>query len=243
MHRKAKKLMSINDMRDYQPSDKMADLISSNYSLLQVMSRFGLSLGFGDKTVKEVCEQNGVHCDTFLAVVNFISEGYSRIEGLGNQISLTALVNYLRQSHRYFLDFRLPSVRKKLIEAIDCSQQEDVVFIIMRFYDEYMAEVRKHMGYEDKTVFTYVEALEKGSRDRNYKISTYSKHHDQVAEKLIELKNILIKYCPEGVNETLINEVLFDLYDCTDALYSHCMVEDFIFVPAVLKLENKLFGE
>jgi len=28
------------------------------------MSRFGLSLGFGDKTVKEVCELNGVDCRT-----------------------------------------------------------------------------------------------------------------------------------------------------------------------------------
>jgi hypothetical protein len=40
----------------YQATDRMSDLISDNYSLLMVMSRFGLSLGFGDKTVAEVCE-------------------------------------------------------------------------------------------------------------------------------------------------------------------------------------------
>ena len=54
----------------------MIDLISDNYSLLQVMSRFGLSLGFGDKTVKEVCELNGVDCRTFLIVVNFMAEAF-----------------------------------------------------------------------------------------------------------------------------------------------------------------------
>ncbi len=32
-------------LQKYKPSDKMIDLISDNYSLLQVMSRFGLSLG------------------------------------------------------------------------------------------------------------------------------------------------------------------------------------------------------
>ena len=52
----------------------MIDLIGDNYSLLQVMSRFGLSLGFGDKTVKEVCEMNNVDCQTFLVVVNFMAE-------------------------------------------------------------------------------------------------------------------------------------------------------------------------
>ena len=54
-------------LQNYKPSDKMIDLISDNYSLLQVMSRFGLSLGFGDKTVKEVCEMNGVDCILFLS--------------------------------------------------------------------------------------------------------------------------------------------------------------------------------
>ena len=40
---------------NYVPTDKMSDLICGNYTLLQVMSRFDLSLGFGDQTVQEVC--------------------------------------------------------------------------------------------------------------------------------------------------------------------------------------------
>ena len=38
----------------YKATDKMSDLICENYTLLMVMSRFGLPLGFGDKNVKEV---------------------------------------------------------------------------------------------------------------------------------------------------------------------------------------------
>jgi regulator of cell morphogenesis and NO signaling len=71
----------MDNLQKYKPTDKMIDLISDNYSLLQVMSRFGLSLGFGDKTVKEVCELNGVDCRTFLIVVNFMAEGFSRLDG------------------------------------------------------------------------------------------------------------------------------------------------------------------
>lgn len=36
----------------YTPTDKMSYLICDNYTLLQVMSRFDLSLGFGDKTYR-----------------------------------------------------------------------------------------------------------------------------------------------------------------------------------------------
>ena len=44
---------------NYVPTDKMSDLICGNYTLLQVMSRFGLSLGVGEATIEEVCRANG----------------------------------------------------------------------------------------------------------------------------------------------------------------------------------------
>ena len=147
--------------------------------------------------------------------------------------------DYLRQAHIYFLDFSLPAIRRKLIEAIDCSQ-DDVAFLILKFFDEYTREVRKHMDYEEKTVFKYVDALINGNAPRNYQISTFSKHHDQVGEKLTELKNIIIKYCPAKANENLLNAALFDIYACEAGLESHCKVEDYIFVPAILKLERRI---
>jgi regulator of cell morphogenesis and NO signaling len=107
----------------YTPTDKMSYLICDNYTLLQVMSRFDLSLGFGDKTVQEVCRENGVDCRTFLAVVNFMIEDSDRMEDDVKDISMLSLMNYLKQAHHYFLDFCLPTIRRKLIEAIDCSTE------------------------------------------------------------------------------------------------------------------------
>lgn len=220
----------------------MIDLISDNYSLLQVMSRFGLSLGFGDKTVKEVCEMNHVDYPTFLAVVNFVVEGYSRMDDGGDRISVPALVAYLRQAHIYFLDFCLPGIRRKLIYAIDCSD-DDVSYLILKFFDEYMKEVRKHMEYEEQTVFIYVDELLQDKCPKNYKISTFSKHHDSISEKLTELKNILIKYCPDKANKSMLNAALFDIYSCEEELDSHSKVEDYLFVPAILKLEKRFTNE
>lgn len=229
----------MDNLQKYRSADKMIDLIGDNYSLLQVMSRFGLSLGFGDKTVKEVCEMNGVDCKTFLVVVNFMTEGFSRLDGSDSGISIPALIDYLRQAHIYFLDFCLPAIRRKLIEAIDCSQDE-VAFLILKFFDEYTREVRKHMDYEEKTVFKYVDALLQNNAPKGYQISTFSKHHDQVGEKLTELKNIIIKYCPAKANVNLLNAVLFDIYACEEGLNSHCKVEDYIFVPTILNLERRI---
>ncbi|MBQ8673834.1 MAG: hemerythrin domain-containing protein [Bacteroides sp.] len=231
----------MNEQHKYRATDKMSDLICDNYSLLMMMSRFGLSLGFGDKTVREVCEAQGVDCRTFLAVANFIGEEQcSYDETAGEEVSVTALMNYLKQAHTYFLDFNLPAIRRKLLEALDCSESEGVVFLILKFYDEYVKEVRRHMEYENQAVFTYVEGLLQGRPDDGYDIATFASKHNQIEAKLKELKNILIKYYPEKENNHLLNAVLFDIFNCEQDLASHCAVEDNLFVPAVARIERGL---
>ena len=222
----------------YASTDKMSDLICGNYNLLLVMSRFGLSLGFGDQTVEQVCDQQGVHTGTFLAVVNFMEDECCIREDYQEKISVEALIDYLRQAHSYFLDFNLPAIRRKLIDAIDCSK-DDIAFLILKFYDEYVNEVRAHMEYENQVVFQYVDALLKGRDTQGYNIRIFAARHNQIETKLTELKNIIVKYYPAKTNNNLLNSVLFDIYSCEKDLSSHCRVEDYIFVPLMLEFDKK----
>lgn len=224
----------------YSSTDKMCNLICDNYSLLMVLSRFDLPLGFGDRTVQEVCDQHGVHCGTFLAVANFITENDFTFDITRSDISVEAMMKYLKNAHTYFLDFNLPEIRRKLIEAIDFSGNCRISILILQFFDEYVEEVRKHMEYENKHVFSYVEKLLDGKVDSSFKISLYASRHEQIDDKLTELKNIIIKYYPEHNNNNLLNNVLFDIFNCEQDLASHCQVEDYLFVPAVSDLELNL---
>ena len=217
----------------YGGDDRMCDLVCDRYSVLQVMSRFGIALGFGDKTIAEVCTDNKVDTATFLAVVNLLMN-FGNGEELAEEVSVRALTDYLHNSHGYFLDFRLPAIRRKLIEAVDCSQS-DVSFAILRFFDEYAAEVQRHMAYEEQTVFPYVESLLAGEKNTTYSMEIFRRQHDQVDAKLRELKNIIIKYYPSGSTNEL-NGVLFDIFTCERELASHNAVEDEIFIPAVERL-------
>ena len=231
--------MCNNGVRTYKPTDKMSDLICDNYALLQVLSRFGVALGFGDKTVKEVCEMNHVDCDTFLIVVNFLGEEGNRIQDHPKGLSLPALMDYLKRAHHYFLDFQLPTIRRKLIEAIDCSREDEVAFLIIKFFDAYVHEVRKHMEYENEKVFVYADKLLRGERPAGYNISVFARNHDQINAKLTELKNIIIKYYPGDADNRLLNATLFDIFSCEEDLDSHNRVEDYLFVPAIMELEKE----
>lgn len=222
----------------YRPTDKMSDLICDKYNLLQVLSRFQLPLGFGDQTVREVCDSAKVDCNTFLAIINFISEENNRMVDNFEGFSVVALMDYLKQAHHYFLDFQLPHIRAKLIEAIDSSTNE-LAALIVKFFDAYVEEVHKHMDYEDEYVFKYVEKLLNGEHPSGFHITQYARRHDQIEQKLKELKNIIIKYYPSKENNNPLNSVLFDIFCCEEDLVSHCEIEDYLFVPAVRQLEKE----
>ena len=222
----------------YEADDKMISLIADNYNLLESLGRFGINLGFGDKTVKEVCEDQGVDTYTFLAIVNYSINGYREFDD-NDRMSVPTLIHYLKASHEYFLDYQLPNIRKELKEALDDS--DNLARLIMKMYDSYAHEIRTHMKYEEQTVFPYVNTLLSKEVKGDYDIDTFSKHHGQTTQKLRELKNIIIKYLPSNTQRNnLLTTVLYDLYKNEEWLGQHAEVEDYIFIPAIRRLERKL---
>ena len=145
----------------------MSDVICDEPALLQMMSRFGIPLGVADKTVTQVCQEHHVDTATFLALANFMKQGARGAAEHLPQVSVAALTDYLRRAHTYFLDYQLPAVRRKLLEALDCSQTAEVSLLIIKFYDNYMGEGRKRVQDENREVLVYVEGLLRGERNGN----------------------------------------------------------------------------
>ena len=230
-------------LKMYEPSDKMITLIKDNYSVLQALGSFGISLGFGDKTVSETCEMNHVDTYTFLAVVNFTVNGQtsdpdhsSPSEATGG-LSIPTLLHYLKASHAYYLDFQLPFIRRELRESI--SERDELGGLIMKLYESYAQEIRRHMKYEEKTLFPYVESLLAGRPKNDYNIDTFSKHHEQTGKKLRELKLMIIKYLPaDAHHNNQLTATLYDIYNNEEWLRQHAEVEDHIFTPAIKRLER-----
>lgn len=226
----------MKNQKMYEADDKMISLIRDNYDLLQSLGSFGISLGFGDKTVRETCEMNGVDTYTFLAVVNFTINGYGDFEG-DEKLDARTLLLYLDASHKYYLDFQLPFIRRELEDSLDGGGS--LAQLILKFYDEYAHEIRRHMTYEQKTLFPYVESLIDGRPTADYSIETFSKHHSAADKKLRELKLLIIKYLPsDGLHNNQLTATLHDIYDNEAWLRQHAQVEDHVFVPAIRRLEQ-----
>lgn len=222
----------------YTPTNTMREILRDNSLLVLTISRFGIAFGFGDDTVETICKENGVDTYTFLTVCNLLSH-YPYND---HALSLHTLMDYLKRAHSSFLDVTLPKIRLHLIEAINHSETDNVAMLLMKFYDDYVIEVRRHMDHENNEVFHYAERLLEGDIDTQYRISRYSDNHDHTAAKLNELKDIFICHFKQKENARL-SSTLFDIITCEKDLMAHFEVESKLFIPAVLRLECQLSGQ
>lgn len=194
--------------------------MSREEDAIHVISRFGLQMGVGEQTIAQACEAHHVHTPTFLAVINYkISKHPAQLA----DIDIPTLQNYLRNAHTYFLDFRLPFLRRSLIEAlIPAGAENRIPMLILRCYDEFAEEIRTHIEHENEGLF------EEHARD-----------DQRITDKLTEIKNLIIKYYPSSsiaqkgtVTYTLIS-VMSDLWHTEQDFADYCAIKDNILRPAL----------
>lgn len=224
----------MNDL--YQMDDKLSYVIANDYRLLQVMSRFGITLGFGEKSIKEVCRERGVDADTFLLVINYVKQGAPDKPQKVDNVNLSALLAYLKRTHDYFLDYLFSNIRFHLLNAIDCSMANEVAFLLLKFYDAYVEEVRKHMKGEEEGVYALVQRLLDGGEAEMESDRLLSRHHEDIEIKLRELKKLFIQYYKQKENNEKLNSAIINIYQAEEELSEHCLVEENIFVPAYRRL-------
>ncbi|WP_298062392.1 hemerythrin domain-containing protein [uncultured Rikenella sp.] len=220
---------------------KMADLIHANYRLLFVLPRFGIQLGFGDKSIGEVCLMHGISTRLFLLVCNIYTFD-DFLPDASELHSFTAedLTDYLHNSHADYTREQIPEIRRQVLALIGCCEAKNGR-ILERFFDDYNREVTRHFNYEETVVFPYIHNLSEGEKsDEGYSIGQFEKNHSNIEEKLGDLKNILIKYLPDMCPGSARNKLLLDLYLLEDDLNKHSLIEDRILVPLVEQLEERM---
>ena len=221
------------------PAMKMADLLDVNFSILGVFSRFGMSYGFGEATVKDVCDGMGIDPETFLIICKvYAFDGYRPSREQMEGACLEDIVRYLRLSHTYYLETMVPALAAAIEEMIaPCDDMHKKV--IRKFFGDYKEELERHFDYEEKTVFPYVEAMIDSREREPYTIGEYEKNHSNVEEKLDDLKKLVTMYQPSQSRSQDCFRVLFYLYSLASDLERHTFIEDGILVPVVSRMEDE----
>ena len=123
--------------RLFSSESRLSDLITAHPSLLTLLNRLGISLGFGDRSIADVCEQSGVDTGFFLLICNvYTFNNYVPSTAAILGTDMMGLVPYLEKSHRYYVDKRLPHIERHL-DAIARKLSGRIGQVFISFFKEY----------------------------------------------------------------------------------------------------------
>ncbi len=234
----------MKDMKSrlFASDTRLSDLITAHPSLLALLPRLGLSLGFGDRSIADVCEESGVDTDFFLLICNvYTFNNYVPSTPTILGTDMTGLVPYLEKSHRYYVEQRLPHIERHL-DAIAKNLSGRIGQVFISFFQEYKREVVEHFAHEERDVFPHIRALMAGKRDKTYNIGMFLHTHSDIEGKLNDLLNIVFKYLPPHVDDDNVLDVVYDILRLSEDLKKHTFIEEKIMVTLVMHLENALLS-
>ncbi len=228
--------------RLFLSDSRLSDLITAHPSLLTLLTRLGISLGFGDRSIADVCEESGVDTGFFLLICNvYTFNNYVPSTPAILGTDMTGLVPYLEKSHKYYVDKRLPHIERHL-DAIAQQLPGRIGPVFSSFFKEYKTEVETHFAHEERDVFPHIRALMSGQRDTTYSIGEFLHTHSDIEGKLDDLLNIVFKYLPPQADDDNVTDVVYDILRLSEDLKKHTFIEEKIMVPLVHHLENAILS-
>jgi regulator of cell morphogenesis and NO signaling len=234
--------------------ESMYRVVTDHPQLLPLFPRFNLQLGFGELSVKEVCENHGVNTEFFLEIANaYLDDLYVPGEGL-SLFSIITVVNYITSTHKYYTEIALPGVEEKIHRLMDRSSlSEKEIALVKGFFNDYKKDFLAHISQEEQHILPYILELERQSalerpdpeflqKLQSYSIREFEKEHDRLETSLKHLSTLIIKYLPPFDDLQLCHQVLNDLSALVKDLVDHADMEDKVLVPRVAELEEKLLN-
>ena len=208
----------------FTPRMKLADMIAANYNIILALPRFGIPLGFGEKSVKEACSASGVPVDFMLMICNLYTfDDYLPTVEEYSTIDMSPLVPYLTASHFYYTEERLPHIGEHIDHIASA-----------------MDEITEHFRCEEEHDFPKLLSLQKGVHKRGSAKSHSEKSHSGLVDKLNDLTQIVYKYLPGNDLPEETMELVFDILQLSSDIQKHALVEEKILIPYVEWLERRV---
>ena len=231
-----------NNSPNLSPKMKMADAINQYHSLLTVLPRLGIPLGFGEKSVEQLCEEHRVSLPLFSLIAHIYAENayYPSVEEL-RKCRMTDIIQYLVSSHKDYIENKLPHIEHHLNTLLE-PMDKKYSTLITNFYAEFRKEMEKHFQYEEKVIFPYLRQFlseEEAAKSASYQKNAFHQQHDDIEDTLNDLTNLLLKYIPADVSPVERVDMLLDMYALSNDIARHAMMEDRILVPYIQLLESK----
>jgi regulator of cell morphogenesis and NO signaling len=223
--------------------DKISEIVLENHILILPLEHFGINFPIHDKSFSNICAEKEISENLLLSVLNLFIDTNSNDNMILNPKEIIQIVEYLKNCHDYYLNEKLIKIEDYICEISKINRNNEVL-LVQKFIDEYLTEVRNHLDYENNIVFPYIEKLANNYNlninfiSSEFSVSEFHEHHDNIEEKLNDLKNLIIKYIHLKGDNSVRRKLLFELFEFEADLKIHSKIEEVFLILSVAILEN-----
>lgn len=232
-------------MRLFTKDNKIISIARKDCHILPVLNRFDIQPGFHDYTIEEMCTQKNINVHFFLAIINtYVYPHYFPQKELIS-FSPDLIINYLLKTHKYYTEYVIPALDTSFKALLESTSKNSDIHLLKTFYENFKTEFLAHNQSEEDYLFPYIRKLvsESSIADGRLEHQTFETEHEQIEDKLHDLKNLLLKYIQTDYNTNLYNEFMCKLYILEKDANDHSRIEDAILLPIAREIEKRSINE
>jgi len=225
---------------------KISDVVFDNPRILLLLEHFGIYFPLQEKTISEICRENKLNPEVFLAFANLYYGTVHAYPVAFSHKDTQSIISFLKNGHHYYLLEKFPDIRQNLLQLYEANHEREIS-MVEKFFNEYFNEVTEHLKYEDEVVFPYIASLyqqilmnKSFEEPVSYSVEEYKEHHNDIEEKLSDLNNLLVKYLPRKDDQKIRRRLILCLSELEYDLTIHANIEDLILIPLVERMELEL---
>ena len=217
----------------------LADAITAHPTLIQLLPRFNISLGFGDKSISDICKQANIDAIFFTMACNIYAfESYRPSLDDIIAINPAQLISYLKKSHTYYFSQRIPHIENHL-DIITTQIDKKQGAVLKHFFSQYKNEVKNHFDYEENTIFTMLSNFNQGN-STYIEFNGFGEAHTDIEDTMNDLIQIIFRYLPSNIEQENSIGMAFDILQLADDLKKHALIEEIILLPVIKHLERRI---
>ncbi len=220
----------------------MSEVVETHTSLIPVINRLGIRLGVKDKTVREVCQEQGLDADFLLIIINtFLNEEYFPEKRL-KSFHLSQIINYLNKTNQYYMRYQIPNISRHLEFFISHNKTENATLqLIGRFFQSFKERLMQQIAHDEQVWFPYclasVSADEKSMQQMEVSLET-ERGGENLDAVLADLKSIMVKHLSGDYDENLCYAVIFAISSLEKDIKQHNRIRERILKP-MLKVSRQ----
>lgn len=222
------------------PEMPLSNALENYTTLIPLISRFGIRLGNGDRSISQVCGEHDIDPGFMLTLMNtFLFEEYFPEQKL-KSFHVSQIIDYLTKTNGYYLHYQLPNIERHLGSLVSSGEGENKNLALLgKFFGDFKTRMTQRITNDLSVWFPYCLRLSEGAKAAECGDTLKENSADEDATltgMLRDMRSIMVRHLSGRYNDNLAYAVVFAVTSLERDIRQHDRIRQRILIPLISRL-------